>query len=96
MRLTVDGMEIEVSEEVGAVLKAMIVRSGGRVDDLTQADVARARFDAETLAAHRWGALGEATVLPLNEDGEVHLEAARKRFDAATLSAHRWGTLAAS
>jgi len=65
-------------------------------DGLTQADVARARFDAETLGAHRWGVTREAPALPLNADGEVDLAAARARFDGATRDAWRWGALGPS
>ncbi len=90
MRLTVDdGIEVEVSEEVGALLQAMLARRGANADGVTHADVARARFDAETL--QRSGSLAP---LALNEDGEVDLEAARRRFDAAARTAWRWGTLA--
>jgi hypothetical protein len=96
MKLTVDGIELEVSEEVGAVLQAMLRRSGRRTDGITRADLDRARFDAETLSAHKWGANANAAALPLNADGEVDLDAARKRFDAATQDAWRWGTLTPS
>jgi hypothetical protein len=93
MKLTVDGIELEVSDEVGAVIQAMLRRSDRRADSITEADLARARFDAETLSAHKWGAGAGAPALPLNADGEVDLDAARQRFDAASRDAWRWGTL---
>lgn len=92
MRLDVDGMEIEVSEEVGAVLKVMLARAGRRADGLTQADVSRARFDAETLGAHRWGVTAGPSALALKADGTVDLKVARDRFDATTRNAWRWGS----
>lgn len=93
-KITVDGVELEVSQEVAEVLERMLGRQGRRTDSATHMDLAQARFDAGSLSAHKWGANAGAPALPLNANGEVDLDAARERFSRATLDAHRWGTLA--